>query len=75
MGMRAVVRQGHIVVEQPVDLPEGTEFDLCADDGGDDLTAAVREALHERLRHSFEQARRGEVQPASRILERLATRR
>lgn len=43
--LRARVRQGRLVPDEPTDLPEGTVLDLLADDEGDDLDDAERTAL------------------------------
>ena len=33
--IRARVRNGRLIVDEPTDLPEGTELDLVIDDAGD----------------------------------------
>ena len=76
MVMRAVVRNGRVHLDEPTDLPEGSEIDLVPSaDSGDDLDDEEREALNARLQHSVTQARRGEVRPAEEILATLNARR
>jgi len=50
MMIKAHVREGRLVVDQPTDLPDGTEIDLLPLDPGDWLDEADRAALHEALR-------------------------
>jgi hypothetical protein len=42
---RARVRGGHIVVDEPTDLPDGTELTLLLLDAEDELTAEERADL------------------------------
>jgi hypothetical protein len=75
MGIRATVRNGRLVVDQATQLPEGTTLDLVIDDDGDDLDDREREALDAAISISLDQAARGEVNPAEKILARLRERR
>jgi hypothetical protein len=75
MGVRATVRNGRLVVDEATDLPEGTVLDLVVDDEGDKLDAPQRQALDASSSRSIEQAGRGEVAPASKILSELRDRR
>ena len=72
--IRARVKNGRLVVDEPTDLPEGTVLDLVVDDGGDDLDPEERAALHEALRVSWEQAKKGQTLPASDVLRDLRHR-
>ena len=56
------------------ELPDGTEVDLVADDGGDDLTDSERQALHEAVSKSSASAEAGNLRPASAIIEELRRR-
>jgi hypothetical protein len=48
--VRARVRNGRLVVDEPTDLPEGTELELAAsEDEPWDLTAEQRAELRARL--------------------------
>jgi len=44
MSIRARVSLGRLVVDEPVDLPEGTVLDLVVDDEGDELDDDERRA-------------------------------
>jgi hypothetical protein len=52
MTMKATVRQGRLVVDEPTTLPEGTEVELLPLDPGDWLDDAERAALHAALAQS-----------------------
>ena len=45
LAIRARVRSGRLVLDEPTDLPEGTVLDLVVDDEGDDMDDAERAAL------------------------------
>jgi hypothetical protein len=62
------------VLDEPVDLPDGTEVDLVLADDGDDLDADERERLHAALRRAAEQLARAEGIDASEALARLRAR-
>lgn len=74
MGIKAVVRNGKLEIDEPVTLPEGTVLDLVVDDGGDDLDDAERALLHAALRESIAQAERGELIPAEDVFRELRSR-
>jgi hypothetical protein len=71
MSLKAHVRQGHIVVDEPVDLPEGTVMYLVPFDPGDDLDEADRALLHDALRASAEDAAAGRLVDAEDVLAEL----
>jgi hypothetical protein len=73
--LRARVAAGHLVLDPPVELPEGTEVDVGIVDPGDDLDAAERSRLDEALVRSWEQARAGHTRPAEELLQRLRAKR
>ncbi|KIG13395.1 hypothetical protein DB30_08162 [Enhygromyxa salina] len=75
MGLRATVRNGRLVVDEEIKLPEGTELDLVLDDEGDDLDERERAALNAAIEISLEQEARGEVKPMEQVLARLRERR
>jgi hypothetical protein len=58
-------------MDEPTTLPDGTIIDLVADDEGDDLDQDERAALHAHLESSWKAARRGEVVPATQVLDEL----
>ncbi len=50
MTVRARVKNGRLIVDEPTDLPEGTEIDLTAwDDEPWDLTSEQQRELSERI--------------------------
>jgi len=73
--LRARVENGRLQLDEPTELPDGTELDLVVDDAGDDLTEQERQALHETLSKSWTSARAGELRPASEIIDELRRRR
>lgn len=75
MAVRATVRNGRIVVDEPTDLPDGTVLDLVIDDEGDDLDESHRAALQAAISRSWRQALAGMSAPSAEILERLRARR
>jgi hypothetical protein len=69
--LQAEVRDGRLILDEPIDLPEGTKVELIPVDGGDDLDEAERERLHAALRRSAEQFASGEGIAAEDALRRL----
>jgi len=72
--LKARVRGGRLVLDEPVDLPEGTEVELVPADEGDGLDDADRARLHEALRRSSDQFRAGEGISADELLTELGAR-
>lgn len=70
-GVRARVKNGRLVVDEPTSLPEGTVLDLVLDDEGDDLDAAERAARDQALLRAWEQAQQGLGRPAQDVLRDL----
>ncbi|KAB2882368.1 MAG: hypothetical protein F9K40_23505 [Kofleriaceae bacterium] len=73
--MRATVRSGRLVVDEPTDLPEGTVLDLVLDDEGDQLDQRERNALDAAISRSLDDASHGRSAPAEQVLEKLRARR
>ncbi len=69
--LRARVRNGRLVLDEPTSLPEGAEVVLMAVDGEDDLTDQEREALHDALRTSIAEAQAGKVVDAAVLIAEL----
>jgi hypothetical protein len=68
MTVRGRVRNGRLVVDEPTDLPEGTEVELAAvGDEPWELTPDQRRELKARM----ESADRGELVPAADVFARL----
>jgi hypothetical protein len=73
--LKAQVRNGRLIMDEPTELPEGTVLELTAVDPGDDLDEKERAALHQALRRSWKQAKAGQTRPASELLKKLGRRR
>jgi len=70
--MKARVVNGRIVVDEPTDLPEGTELDVMLYDGeGDSLDGEERAALHRSLKRGLAQAQAGRLIDADDVLAEL----
>ena len=72
--LKARVKNGRLVLDEPTELPEGTEVDLVPADWWDDLTDDDRRRLEEALARSEEDARAGRVVTAETVLQRLRSR-
>jgi hypothetical protein len=74
MTLKARVRAGRLIVDEPSDLPEGTEIELLPLDPGDWLDDEGRAALHQALRDSDEDVKAGRLVDADTILRELRSR-
>jgi hypothetical protein len=74
MTLKARVRAGRLVVDEPTDLPEGTEVELLPLDPGDWLDDADRAALHKALADSDEDVSAGRLVAADEILHALRSK-
>jgi len=72
--LKAHVRSGRIVVDEPTDLPEGTEVRLVLPDDGDDFDDD-REALHRALARGSADIAAERTVDALEFLNGLGTRR
>jgi thymidine phosphorylase len=70
----ARVKGGRLVLNEPTDLPEGTEVELEAVPDLD-LTPEERERLNAASSESIAQAERGETVPADEVFRRLRAMR
>ena len=75
MSIRARVSHGRLVVDEPVDLPEGTVLDLVIDDEEDELDDDERRALHARLTESAGAASIAAARPIATVLAELRQNR
>jgi hypothetical protein len=73
-GVRARVKNGRLVVDEPTSLPEGTVLDLVVDDEGDDLDAAERALRDEALVKAWQQAKADKARPAADVIQDLRRR-
>jgi hypothetical protein len=78
--LKAHVKAGRLVLDEPTDLPEGEEVSLVPLDevlvsGGDYLDDEERERLHESLRESIRQMKSGQTVDAATALAELRAHR
>ena len=71
MTLKARVKKGRLVVDEPTDLPEGTEVELLPLDPGDWLSDADRSALHRALVASGADVEAGRIIDANEVLREL----
>lgn len=69
--LKARVRCGRLVLDEPTDLPEGSEVELVLVDEGDALDDDDRARLHAALQRSAEQFAAGQGMDADEALARL----
>jgi len=69
--LRAHVHAGRLLLDEPIDLPEGTELELVPSDDGDTLDDADRARLLAALDRSAQQSRAGETVSADEVLTSL----
>ena len=74
MTIKARVRAGRLIVDEPTDLPEGTELQLLSLDPGDWLDETDRAALHTALRESDADVAAGRLVDAEEILKEIRSR-
>ena len=74
MVLKARVRGGRLLLDQPTDLPEGTEVELTPV-LDDDLDAEERRALESSLTRSAGQLARNDLVDADEVLRRLERRK
>lgn len=74
MTLKARVRAGRLVMDEPTDLPEGTEVELLPLDPGDWLDGTSRAALHKALLDSEADMKAGRPVDADVILRELRSR-
>jgi hypothetical protein len=74
--LRAHVVNGRIVVDEPVDLPEGSEVQVYLYDAAvDSLTEEERAELERALKRSIAEADAGQLLDADQVLSELDRRR
>ena len=71
MGLRAIVRNGRFVIDEPTTLPEGTELELVVETALDDDADAERAALVKSIEASVREFEEGKGIPAEIVLARL----
>lgn len=71
MTLKAHVHNGRLLVDEPTELPEGTEVDLLPLDPGDWLDPADRAALRRALAASQEDLEADRLVDAEEVLKEL----
>ena len=69
--LKALVRNGRLVLDVPTDLPDGTEVDLLPIDAIDELDDDSRRRLHDALLRSEGDVRAGRIVAADESLAEL----
>jgi hypothetical protein len=72
--LKARVYQGRLVLDEPTEFPEGTEIELVAIDGGDELDDEARAELHAVLDQGLAERDDEGVDAADLIAELRARR-
>lgn len=78
--LKAKVKNGRLVLDEPTDLPEGEVVDLVPVDEvlarrGDYLDDDERQRLHDSLRRSIEQMKAGQLIEADAAMAELRAHR
>jgi hypothetical protein len=73
--LRARVKNGRLVLDEPTSLPEGTVLDLVLDDEGDELDEEERRALNSAIAKAWESAKAGELRTAQEVIDQIRARR
>ncbi len=74
MTIKGRVHAGRLVVDEPTNLPEGTEVELLPLDPGDWLDDADRAALHAALAQSEADIAAGRLVDAAGVIKGLRSR-
>lgn len=69
--LRGRVHHGRIVIDEPVELPEGSEVEVAIVGAPDDLTDEERARLHAALDAAEEEEARGDLVDAAEVLSQL----
>ena len=77
--LKAHVRGGRLVLDEPTDLPEGEDVELVPLDevlasGGDYLDEEERRRLHESIDRGLEDVRAGRTVDAEQVIAKLRAR-
>ncbi|HEY7372538.1 MAG TPA: hypothetical protein VIF57_10300 [Polyangia bacterium] len=69
--LRGHVESGRIVLDEPMDLPDGTEVEIAVLRDEDEMTAEERAEVEAEIDAGLKEAARGEGAPAEEVLRRL----
>jgi hypothetical protein len=73
--LRANVKAGRRILDEPTSLPDGTTLDLVLDDEGDDLTVQERKVMDDAIVKAWESAKAGKLRPSDPLIVELRARR
>lgn len=73
--LKAVVKNGRLVLDEPTELPNGTEVVLAVIDEDDDMSEEERTALHRELELSMEDVEAGNLVDADQVFAELRAQR
>jgi hypothetical protein len=69
--LRASVRNGHVVVDEPTDLPEGAKVELLVLDASAEMDGSERAELEASIGRGLSEADRGQLITVEDVLARL----
>lgn len=69
--LKARVKNGRLVLDEPTDLPEGAEVELVPADGEDDLDPMERAELHRSIEEGLADMKAGRTVDAKEAIARL----
>ena len=69
--LKARVVKGRLVMDEPCDLPDGTELELVVADDGEELDDAERAAIEASIEKAIEEAKAGQLVTAEEALRKL----
>jgi hypothetical protein len=72
--LKAHVENGRVVLDEPMDLPDGTVLRVVAVADGDDLDDAERAELHAAIREGLEDMKAGRTYAAVDVIAELRSR-
>lgn len=73
--LKAVVRGGRLVVDEPVDYPEGTELELEVLEAEDELDEQELAELKTAVEESRAEQKAGKIRPAEDLIAELRASR
>lgn len=72
--LKAHVENGRVVLDEPMDLPEGTVLRVVAIADGDDLDDEERAELHAAIREGLEDIKAGRTYATTDVIAELRSR-
>jgi hypothetical protein len=72
--LRAHAENGRVVLDEPMDVPDGTPLTVVPSYEGDDLDDEERAELHAELRASLDEAKAGHLVDFDEVLAELRSR-